>query len=74
MFVEKDEEKKIVYFWLSRQEKDDADFRESLKPQYAKCKSEGYTVCVFLSGSGSLFESTKNLLLHNRDLIMNEVQ
>lgn len=65
MLVEIDEKKKIIYFFLSREERDDLAFRESLKPQYKVWKEKGYISCVFLSGDEDLKENTAELLKHN---------
>lgn len=59
---------KIVEIWLTNAEKCDTLLKESLKPIYAAYKSKKYTVAVFESGEGDLFESTRDLLLHNRML------
>lgn len=61
-----DENKKIVLYYLSREERDNEAFRESLKPSYREWKDKGYKTCVFLSGDGDLVELTKELLIHNK--------
>lgn len=66
MLVDVDENKKIVYYYLSREERDNKEFRESLKPSYKEWKEKGYITCVFLSGDGDLLELTKELLIHNK--------
>ena len=60
------EESKIVELWLSRAEKEDAAFRESLKPLYQTYKAQNYLVAVFLSGEADLYQQTRDLLLYNR--------
>lgn len=65
MLVEIDEKRKIIYFFLSREERDDLAFREALKPQYKVLKEKGYISCVFLSGDEDLKENTTELLKHN---------
>lgn len=69
MILEISEKDKIAYYWLSREEKNNADLRESLKPEYRKWKQMGYRVCVFLSGDGDLVENTKELLIHNKQVL-----
>lgn len=63
------ERDKIAYYWLSKEEKTDNGFRESLKPEYREWKNKGYKVCVFLSGTGDLVENTKELLIHNKKVL-----
>ena len=61
-----DETKKIVCFWLTNAEKNDAELRESLKPMYKEYHAQKYTVAVFTSGEQDLYENTRDLLLYNR--------
>ncbi len=65
-------EKKIVELWLTKTEKADEKFRESLKPLYKKYHDQKYTVAVFLSGKGDLFEGTRDLLIHNKRVLAKE--
>ena len=60
------EQSKIVELWLTREERDDPAFRESLKPIYQKYKEQKYLVAVFLSGEEDLYQQTRDLLLYNR--------
>lgn len=69
MILEVCEQNKIAYYWLSRVEKEDKALRESLKPDYRKWKAKGYKVCVFLSGKGDIVELTKELLIHNKEVL-----
>lgn len=69
-----DDNKKRVEIWLTRAEKDDVDLRESLKPIFTKYKSMKYIVAVFSSGEQDLLTNTKNLLLHNRDLLTKTIE
>lgn len=62
------EDKKMVFYWLSREERDNQPYRDSLVPEQKEWYSKGYKVVVFLSGDGDLYENTLGLLLHNRDL------
>ena len=66
MRMEIRDESKIVELWLTREEKDDLAFRESLKPIYQKYKEQKYLVAVFLSGEEDLYQQTRDLLLYNR--------
>lgn len=38
---------------MTREEKEDAAFRESLKPLYQQYKAQNYLVAVFLSGEAT---------------------
>lgn len=69
MVLEVCERNKIAYYWLSRSEKDDNELRESLRPEYSDWKTKGYKVCVFLSGNGNLVDLTKDLLVHNKEIL-----
>ena len=60
------EQNKIVELWLTREERDDSAFRESLKPIYQQYKDQKYLVAVFLSGEEDLYQQTRDLLLYNR--------
>ena len=60
------EQSKIVELWLTRKERDDPAFRESLKPIYQQYKDQKYLVAVFLSGEEDLYQQTRDLLLYNR--------
>lgn len=69
MEMEVSEKDRIVYYWLTNEEKEDTEFRKSLKPQYGEWSRKGYKVCVFLSGKGNLVELTKELLVHNKQVM-----
>ena len=60
------EQNKIVELLLTREERDDSAFRESLKPIYQQYKDQNYLVAVFLSGEEDLYQQTRDLLLYNR--------
>lgn len=60
------EQSKIVELWLTREERDDPAFRESLKPIYQQYKDQKYLVAVFLSGEEDLYQQTRDLLLYNQ--------
>ena len=66
MRMEIRDESKIVELWLTREERDDPAFRESLKPIYQQYKDQKYLVAVFLSGEEDLYQQTRDLLLYNR--------
>ena len=66
MRMEIRDESKIVELWLTREEKDDLAFWESLKPIYQEYKEQKYLVAVFLSGEEDLYQQTRDLLLYSR--------
>lgn len=66
MRMEVKEQSRIVELWLTREERDDPAFRESLKPIYQQYKDQKYLVAVFLSGEEDLYQQTRDLLLYNR--------
>ena len=57
---------KIVEVWLTREEKQDANLRERLKPLYQEYKAKKFLVAVFESGEQNLEELTGSLLGYNR--------
>ena len=60
MRMEVREQNKIVELWLTREERDDATFRESLKPLYQQYKAQNYLVAA------DLYQQTRDLLLYNQ--------
>jgi len=60
------DDRKLVEIWLTNAEKNDPNVREGLKDIYDKYKNTKYTVAVFQSGKGDLYENTRDLLLYNR--------
>lgn len=57
---------KIVEVWLTREEKQDLNLREQLKPLYQEYKAKKFLVAVFESGEQNLEELTGSLLGYNR--------
>ena len=66
MRMEVKEQSKVVELWLTREEKNDQQFLESLKPLYRQYKAQNYMVAVFYSGEEDLYQQTRDLLLYNR--------
>lgn len=66
MRVEIRPQSRTVELWLTREERDDPDFREGLKPVYRQYKAQNYLVAVFLPGREELYGQTRDLLLSNR--------
>ena len=66
MRMEVKEQSKVVELWLTREEKENKTFLDSLKPLYRQYKAQNYLVVVFLSGEEDLYQQTRDLLLYNR--------
>ena len=66
MEIDAKHENKQVNIWLTRAESADTELRELLKPLYKTYKAKKYLVAVFVSGSGSLEDSVRDLLLFNK--------
>ena len=66
MRVEVREQSRIVELWLTREERDNPAFRESLRPICQQYRDQKYLVVVFLSGEADLYQQTRDLLLYNR--------
>ena len=60
------EQSRIVELWLTREERDNPAFRESLRPICQQYRDQKYLVAVFLSGEADLYQQTRDLLLYNR--------
>lgn len=59
---------KIVEVWLSQAESQDPALLEQLKPMYQHYHERKYLVAVFHSGHDDLYDLTRSLLVHNRNL------
>lgn len=57
---------KIVEVWLTNAEKNTPAVQARLNDLYAKYKEKKYTVAVFHSGGGDLYQSTRDLLAYNK--------
>lgn len=66
MEIDVKSEEKRVNIWLTRAESGDAKLRQSLEPLYEEFKSRKYLVSVFESGTESLEDSIRDLLLYNK--------
>ena len=60
------EHSKVVELWLTRDETNDQQFLESLKPLYRQYQAQNFMVAVFYSGEEDLYRQTRELLLYNR--------
>lgn len=66
MEIIRDDAKKLVQVWLTRQEGEDSAVQERLQPMYAQWKQQEYMVAVFHSGQEDLKENTLALLAYNK--------
>lgn len=66
MRMEVKKHSKMLELWLTREEKDDKQFLDSLKPLYRQYQAQNYLVAVFCSGEKDLYQQTRDLLLYNR--------
>ena len=67
------DDKKRVEVWLTRAEKNDVQLKESLKPMFAEYKAKRYLCVVYNSGDSDLFANTRDLLLHNKEVIAKKI-
>lgn len=71
MNIEVNEEFKFAVVWLTNEEKENQQMRESLKPLIAEYKQKKYKFVIMESGKQNLLELTKGLLIHNKNLVIN---
>jgi len=63
------DDKKRIEVWLTRAERGDKQLRETLKPLFAEYKKKKYLCVIYSSGEGDLLINTRDLLLHNKEVI-----
>lgn len=68
MTVDVCENPNIIYYWLTKAEKENKALQKTLMEQRNLWKTKGYKVCTFISGEGNLVDLTKDLLIHNREV------
>ena len=73
MIVEVDESKRIVYYWLSREELANEELIEHLRKEEREWNHKGFKICEFHSGTGDLLELTKELLIHNKKVMAEKI-
>ena len=69
MEIYRDDQKKQIQIWLTKQESQDESLQSRLKSMYPKWKKEKYLVAVYRSGTKDLRSSTLDLLLHNKKVL-----
>ena len=60
------EKDKLVEVWLAKDEKANLTVQGYLQKLYAHFRAKKYTVAVYVSGDGDLFQDTLALLRYNR--------
>ena len=60
------EEKQRVEIWLTQAESNDKTVSKEIEKIKNDFRSKKYYIAIFRSGTGNLFENTKNLILHNK--------
>ena len=60
-----DEERKVASWWVSREEQQDENIVDSLRPQFKEWKAKGYLPVIFRSGSDDLEDCTHDLMKYN---------
>jgi len=66
--IVRDDEKRVE-IWLTRAEREDEGLRASLKPMFDEYKKKKYICVMYSSGEGDLLANTRDLLLHNKEVI-----
>ena len=61
------ENQKIVYYWMTPEERDSN--QEMLTVEYKEWKEKKFRVCTFISGKEQLIDLTKELLVHNQNVL-----
>ena len=61
------EKQKIVYYWMTKEERDSN--QEMLTAEYKEWKKKKFRVCTFISGKENLPDLTKQLLVRNRKVL-----
>jgi hypothetical protein len=67
VIVETDDNIKLTQIWLTNAEQDDPAIAKRIQMIYRANHARRYKTAVFYSGSGSLLESAKGLILGNMD-------
>ena len=66
------EDEKIVEFWLTKAEKDDADLQQHILDESQEWKKKKYKTVVFCSGREDLLSVTKPLISYNLKLMLDK--
>ena len=74
MVFEVNEKLKLAIYWFSREDLEDKSLIESLMPEQKDWNQKGYRVCEFHSGTSNIVELTKELLIHNKETAVINIQ
>ncbi len=66
------EDKEIVEFWLTNEEKNDKEIKDAVTLQCKEWKKKNYYPVIFQSGGSDLKESIEGLLRHSCELAAKE--
>lgn len=69
MVLKEHEDLKIVEIWLTQAEQEDEALHQQLQKLYQNYNRRKFKVAQFHSGTGSLYDATRDLLLFNRKRI-----
>lgn len=66
MVLKEHEDMKIVEIWLTQAEQEDDDLHQQLQKLYQDYSRRKFKVAQFHSGTGPLYDATRDLLLFSR--------
>lgn len=69
MVLKEHADMKIVEIWLTQAEQEDDDLHQQLQKLYQNYSRRKFKIAQFHSGTGSLYDATRDLLLFNRKRI-----
>lgn len=69
MILEVYDKEKFACYWFSQEDLQDKELLKSLIPEQKEWNKKGYRVCEFHSGIGDIVELTKELLIHNKEVL-----
>ena len=61
---------KFASVWLTSEEIDNQEIMDSLAPYIADFRARKFKFVIYQSGKGNLLELTKDLLKHNKNLVL----
>ena len=66
------EDEKIIEYWLTNEEKDDAALQQHIRDECQNWKKKTFVAVVFYSGKADLLASTKPLISYNLKLMLDK--
>lgn len=69
LIEEKDNPRKLVLFWISKEEANDPELKLSINKQLSEWKEKKYTPVILESGNGNLESDINMLLKHNYEIV-----